>query len=36
LRRLDFAPDSFDCILAGTVLHHLRDEADWERVSNDN
>ena len=32
LRRLDFAPDSFDCILAGTVLHHLRDEADWERV----
>jgi tRNA (cmo5U34)-methyltransferase len=29
LRTLGFADESFDCILAGAVLHHLRDEADW-------
>ena len=32
LRELEFAPNHFDCILAGAVLHHLRDEADWESV----
>jgi len=32
LRDLPFAEASFDIILAGAVLHHLRDEADWERV----
>jgi tRNA (cmo5U34)-methyltransferase len=32
LRVLSFPPDQADCILAGAVLHHLRDEADWERV----
>ncbi len=29
LRALDFAPESFDAILAGAVLHHLRDDSDW-------
>lgn len=29
LRALTFAEGSFACILAGAVLHHLRDEADW-------
>jgi len=29
LRQLDFSDASIDCILAGAVLHHLRDEADW-------
>ncbi len=28
-RALSFPADSFDCILAGAVLHHLRDDADW-------
>ena len=32
LRTLDFAENSFDCILAGAVLHHLREDADWETV----
>lgn len=32
LRVLDFAEGSFDCILAGAVLHHLRDDADWHTV----
>lgn len=32
LRQLEIAPGSFDCILAGAVLHHLRDESDWETV----
>ncbi len=32
LRDLSFAPDSFDCILAGAVLHHLRDDADWQNA----
>jgi tRNA (cmo5U34)-methyltransferase len=30
LRTLGFPDQSFDCILAGAVLHHLRDEADWK------
>ena len=29
LRTLSFADNSFDVILAGAVLHHLRDEEDW-------
>ncbi len=29
LRTLDFAPGTFDTILAGAVLHHLRDDEDW-------
>ena len=29
LRILSFADNSFDVILAGAVLHHLRDEEDW-------
>ncbi len=32
LRALDFAGGTFDCILAGAVLHHLRDDADWHAV----
>jgi tRNA (cmo5U34)-methyltransferase len=32
LRTLDFAEGSFDCILAGAVLHHLRGDADWHAV----
>lgn len=32
LRDLAFAPGSFDAILAGAVLHHLRDDADWHDV----
>jgi tRNA (cmo5U34)-methyltransferase len=31
LRALDFPAGTFSCILAGAVLHHLRDEADWQR-----
>jgi tRNA (cmo5U34)-methyltransferase len=31
LRALDFPDATFSCILAGAVLHHLRDEADWRR-----
>lgn len=31
LRTLDFSPGTFSCILAGAVLHHLRDDADWQR-----
>ncbi len=30
LRALNFTRGSFDCILAGAVLHHLRDEEDWK------
>jgi len=30
MRALTFAENSFDCILAGAVLHHLRDDADWQ------
>jgi tRNA (cmo5U34)-methyltransferase len=29
LRTLAFAENSFDVLLAGAVLHHLRDEEDW-------
>lgn len=32
LRALEFAEGTFDVILAGAVLHHLREDADWERV----
>ena len=30
LRALCFPENSFDCILAGAVLHHLRDDDDWK------
>jgi len=30
LRDLDFDENTFDCILAGAVLHHLRDNDDWQ------
>jgi tRNA (cmo5U34)-methyltransferase len=29
-RALSFGDSSFDCILAGAVLHHLRDDEDWK------
>lgn len=32
LRVLEFAENRFDCILAGAVLHHLREDGDWRRV----
>lgn len=32
MRNLAFAPESFHAILAGAVLHHLRDEADWRTM----
>ena len=32
LRTFEAAAGSFDCILAGAVLHHLRDYADWLEV----
>jgi tRNA (cmo5U34)-methyltransferase len=32
LRRLDLEPNSIDCILAGAVLHHLRDRDDWRNT----
>lgn len=32
LRVLDFPEGSFDCITAAAVLHHLREDADWEAV----
>lgn len=32
LRALDLPDASFDCIVAGAVLHHLRDDADWEQT----
>ena len=32
LRQLNFSDASFDCVLAGAVLHHLRDEPDWIAV----
>ncbi len=31
LRQLDFPDGTFSCILAGAVLHHLRDDDDWQR-----
>jgi tRNA (cmo5U34)-methyltransferase len=32
LRSLSFDPGSFNLILAGQVLHHLREDAEWERM----
>jgi tRNA (cmo5U34)-methyltransferase len=32
LRHLDYAPNTFDCVVAAAVLHHLREASDWERV----
>lgn len=32
LRELRLAPESVDIILAAAVLHHLRDESEWEAV----
>ncbi|BCU75757.1 class I SAM-dependent methyltransferase [Luteolibacter sp. LG18] len=32
LRDLVFEENSFDCILAGAVLHHLREDSDWHDV----
>lgn len=32
LRQLSLPDASVDCILAGAVLHHLRDESDWTAV----
>ncbi|MEO7049500.1 MAG: class I SAM-dependent methyltransferase [Ferruginibacter sp.] len=32
IRDIELAENSFDIILAGAVLHHLRDEKDWEFV----
>lgn len=29
LRELKFEPETADCIVAGAVLHHLREESDW-------
>lgn len=30
IRSIDFTGQKFDIILAGAVLHHLRDDEDWE------
>jgi len=30
IREIELEEDNFDIILAGAVLHHLRDEQDWE------
>lgn len=32
LRLLSFSPASFDLILAGQVLHHLRENVEWETI----
>ena len=32
MRLLSFRPASFDIILAGQVLHHLREDAQWEAM----
>ncbi|MGE0758313.1 MAG: class I SAM-dependent methyltransferase, partial [Pirellulaceae bacterium] len=32
VRDAEFSPESFDIILAGAVLHHLRTDAEWESV----
>jgi tRNA (cmo5U34)-methyltransferase len=32
LRDLPFEENAFDCILAGAVLHHLREENEWQAV----
>lgn len=31
-RELELVSESYDVILAAAVLHHLRDDADWERT----
>ncbi|RTE54683.1 class I SAM-dependent methyltransferase [Arenibacter aquaticus] len=33
-RKIDLKENSFDIILAGAVLHHLRDDKDWETAFN--
>ena len=30
IREIELKADNFDIILAGAVLHHLRDDKDWE------
>jgi len=32
IRTVPLVNDSFDIILAGAVLHHLRDDSDWEQT----
>ena len=32
IREVELADNSFDIILAGAVLHHLRDDSDWENT----
>lgn len=32
VRDIELAPQSFDVIIAAAVLHHLRDDADWDTV----
>ncbi len=32
LRQLSFGPATFDIILAGQVLHHLREDSEWESM----
>jgi tRNA (cmo5U34)-methyltransferase len=32
IRKIDIPTNTFDIILAGAVLHHLRDDSDWEFV----
>jgi tRNA (cmo5U34)-methyltransferase len=32
MRLLSFKPASFDIVLAGQVLHHLREDAQWEAM----
>ena len=32
IREVDLPEDHFDIILAGAVLHHLRDDKDWESL----
>lgn len=32
IRSVELPSESFDIILAGAVLHHLRDDEDWEKV----
>lgn len=32
IREVDLKENNFDIILAGAVLHHLRDNKDWERT----
>lgn len=34
IREIDLPENHFDIILAGAVLHHLRDEKDWETTFN--